>query len=379
MKNFPSFVKELYGTKEFIPLHSPVFIGNEKKYLKETIDSTFVSSVGPFVDRFEEESAKYLGVTKSVAVVNGTSALQLSLLISGVQANDEVLTQSLSFVATANSIKYLGAQPVFIDVDLDTMSLSPDHLRSFLNEYAELRQDGCYNKKTGNKIAACLPMHTFGMMCRIEEILDLCNEWTIPIVEDAAEAFGSHLNNKYAGSFGLINAFSFNGNKIITAGGGGLVCSNTESLANQAKHLSTTAKVKHSWEFFHDSLGYNFRMPNVNASIALAQLESFSSILESKKEIFIKYQKFFESSSIKLIDPINRSEWNHWLFSVCLDNKEERDEFLKYTNENGIMTRPIWSLLFRLPMYQNCLRDDQKNAIYLEERIINIPSSARPY
>lgn len=377
MKSFTSFVKELYETREFVPLHSPVFVGNEKAYLNEAIDSTFVSSVGPFVDLFEEKSANFLGVTKSVAVINGTSALQLALRISGVQANDEVLTQSLSFVATANAINYLGAVPVFIDVDLDTMSLSPEHLRNFLNEYAEIRQGGCYNKKTGNKIAACVPMHTFGMMCRIEEILDLCNEWTIPIVEDAAEAFGSQSNNKYAGSFGLINAFSFNGNKIITAGGGGLVCSNIESLANQAKHLSTTAKVKHSWEFFHDSLGYNFRMPNVNACIALAQLESFSSIVESKKEIFIKYQKFFDSSSIKLINPIDSNLWNHWLFSVCLDNREERDEFLKYTNENSVMTRPIWNLLFKLPMYENCFRDDQKNSLYLEERIVNIPSSAR--
>lgn len=376
MKNFPSFVQELYETREFVPLHSPVFKGNEKVYLNEAIDSTFVSSVGPFVDLFEEKSAKFLGVTKSVAVVNGTSALQLALRISGVQANDEVLTQSLSFVATANAINYLGAVPVFIDVDLDTMSLSPQHLRNFLNEYAEIRQGGCYNKKTGKKIAACVPMHTFGMMCRIEEILDLCNKWSIPLVEDAAEAFGSQLKNKYAGSFGLINAFSFNGNKIITAGGGGLVCSNVESLAVQAKHLSTTAKVSHSWEFFHDSLGYNFRMPNVNACVALAQLESFSSIVESKKEIFIKYQKFFDSSSIKLINPIDKDLWNHWLFSVCLDNREERDEFLKYTNENAVMTRPIWNLLFKLPMYQNCFRDDQKNSLYLEDRIVNIPSSA---
>lgn len=377
MKNFHSFVQELYSTKEFIPLHSPVFVGNEKAYLTETIDSTFVSSVGPFVDLFEAETAKFLGVTKSVAVVNGTSALQLALRISGVQANNEVLTQSLSFVATANAISYLGALPVFIDVDLDTMSLSPEHLRNFLNEYAEIRQGGCYNKKTGNKIAACVPMHTFGMMCRIEEILDLCNQWNIPLVEDAAEAFGSQSNNKFAGSFGLINAFSFNGNKIITAGGGGLLCSNLESLANQAKHLSTTAKVGHSWEYFHDSLGYNFRMPNINAAIALAQLESFSSIVDSKKEIFKEYQKFFYSSSIKLINPIDNNLWNHWLFSVSLDNREERNAFLKYTNENGVMTRPIWNLLFRLPMYEYCLRDDQKNAIYLEERIVNLPSGAR--
>jgi len=312
-----------------------------------------------------------------VAVVNGTSALQLALRVSGVQANDEVLTQSLSFVATANAIQYLGALPVFIDVDLETMGLSPDHLRNFLNEYAEIRNGGCYNKKTGNKISACVPMHTFGMMCRIEEILTLCDQWKIPLVEDAAEAFGSQSNNKSAGSFGLVNAFSFNGNKIITAGGGGLVCSNSNALAIQAKHLSTTAKTAHRWEYFHDSLGYNFRMPNVNAAIALAQLETFSSIVASKKEIFKKYQNFFDSSTIKLINPVDNSTWNHWLFSVCLNNREERDTFLKYTNQNGVMTRPIWNLLFKLPMYQNCLRDNQKNSLYLEERIVNIPSGAR--
>jgi perosamine synthetase len=377
MKNIPSFIRELYGSQEFIPLHPPIFIGNEKSYLNETIESTFVSSVGAFVDRFEEQTANLLGVSKSVAVVNGTSALQLALRVAGVQNKDEVITQSLSFVATANAISYLGASPVFIDVDLDTMGLSPHHLNNFLNEYAENREDGCYNKITGKKISACVPMHTFGMMCRVDEISVICDDWNIPLVEDAAEAFGSKWNNQYAGSFGLINAFSFNGNKIITAGGGGLVCSNTISMADKAKHLSTTAKKGHNWEYFHDELGYNFRMPNVNAAIALGQLECLSILISSKKEIFKKYQDFFDSSPIKLISPLDNCLWNHWLFSVCLENREERDAFLRYTNENKIMTRPIWNLLFKLPMYKSCYRDDQKNAIYLEDRIVNIPSGAK--
>jgi len=377
MKNIPSFIRELYGSQEFIPLHPPVFIGNEKSYLNDTIDSTYVSSVGAFVDRFEEETANLLGVSKSVAVVNGTSALQLALRLAGVQNSDEVITQALSFVATANAISYLGASPVFIDVDLDSMGLSPLHLNNFLNEYAEKREDGCYNKITGRKISACVPMHTFGMMCRIDEISTICDDWNINLVEDAAEAFGSKWNNQYAGSFGLINAFSFNGNKIITAGGGGLVCSNTKSIADKAKHLSTTAKKSHRWEYFHDELGYNFRMPNVNAAIALGQLECLSVFISSKKEIFKKYQNFFKSSPIKLISPLDNCFWNHWLFSLCLENREERDTFLKYTNDNNIMTRPIWNLLFKLPMYKSCFRDDQKNAIYLEDRIVNIPSGAK--
>jgi aminotransferase in exopolysaccharide biosynthesis len=377
MKNIPSFIRELYGSQEFIPLHPPVFIGNEKSYLNDTIDSTYVSSVGAFVDRFEEETANLLGVSKSVAVVNGTSALQLALRLAGVQNSDEVITQALSFVATANAISYLGASPVFIDVDLDSMGLSPLHLNNFLNEYAEKREDGCYNKITGRKISACVPMHTFGMMCRIDEISTICDDWNINLVEDAAEAFGSKWNNKYAGSFGLINAFSFNGNKIITAGGGGLVCSNTKSIADKAKHLSTTAKKSHRWEYFHDKLGYNFRMPNVNAAIALGQLECLSVFISSKQEIFKKYQNFFKSSPIKLISPLDNCFWNHWLFSLCLENREERDAFLKYTNDNNIMTRPIWNLLFKLPMYKSCFRDDQKNAIYLEDRIVNIPSGAK--
>ena len=377
MKNFISFVREIYRSNDFIPLHPPIFKGNEKKYLNETIDSTFVSSVGPFVGKFEEESSKFLNVKGTVAIVNGTSALQLSLLLSGVKPNDEVLTQSLSFVATANAIKYLGAEPVFIDVDLDSMGLSPKSLENFLDEFAEIRDNKCFNKKTGNKISACVPMHTFGILCRINEISKICKKWRIPLVEDAAEAFGSRLGNRYAGSFGMINAFSFNGNKIITAGGGGLIACDSKELALKAKHISTTAKKNHPWEYYHDTLGYNFRMPNVNAAIVLGQFEYLAKIIESKKVLYDNYYNFFVSDSIEFITPLNRSGWNHWLFSVSLNSRKERDEFLKITNKNGVMTRPIWNLLFKLPMYSDCLRDDQKNSLFLEERIVNIPSGAR--
>ena len=377
MKEFNAFVKDLYESDEFIPLHPPVLKGNEKKYLNETITSTFVSSVGAFVDRFENESASYLGVNNAVAVVNGTSALQLALRVTGVREGDEVITQSLSFVATANAIQYLGASPVFIDVDLDTMGLSPYHLLTFLEEFAELREDGCYNKITGKKISACVPMHTFGMLCRIKEIVSICTQWNIPLVEDAAEAFGSSLLGKSAGTFGSINAFSFNGNKIITAGGGGLLTSDDRTLASKAKHLSTTAKKGHTWEYFHDELGYNFRMPNINAALALAQLENIEAIIASKKKLFHAYFDFFKTLSIDLVSPLEECNWNHWLFSVRLENREQRDLFLKNTNDNGIMTRPIWILLHKLPMYEKCFKDEQKNSLYLENRIVNIPSGAK--
>lgn len=374
--HFSQFVQNTFKTDQFVPLHVPVFKGNEKRYLEETIDSTFVSSVGAFVNTFEEQVTEFNQVKKSIAVVNGTAGLQLCLKVVGVENNDEVLTQSLSFVATANAITYCGAVPVFIDVDLDTMGLSPKYLKAFLESFAEIRKDGTYNKKSNKRIGACVPMHTFGFMSRIDEITKICNQWNIPVVEDAAEALGSYFKDKPAGSFGKMSAFSFNGNKIITSGGGGIICTNDEDLGDQAKFLSTTAKDPHPWEYFHSQLGYNFRMPNLNAALALAQLEMYSSILDSKKELFLSYKKYFEDTTT-LIHPPKETTWNHWLMCVQLSDLEERNEFLQKTNGAGVMTRPIWKLLYKLPMYSNCQRDDQKNAIFLEERIVNIPSSAR--
>ena len=375
-KDFSQFVQDAFQTDEFIPLHVPIFKGNEKKYLEETIDSTFVSSVGAFVDKFEEQITNFTKVKKSVAVASGTAGLHLSLKVVGVELEDEVLTQALSFVATANAIAYCGAKPVFIDVDMDTMGLSPKHLKAFLDYFAEIRSDGTYNKQTNKRIGACVPMHTFGFMSRIDEIVTICDQWNIPVIEDAAEALGSLYKNKNAGSFGQMSTFSFNGNKIITSGGGGIVCTNDESLADKAKFLSTTAKDPHKWEYFHSELGFNYRMPNLNAALALAQLEMYPTILESKKQLFSAYKKYFEGTT-SLVEPPKETTWNHWLMCVQLSNIEERNEFLSTTNAAGVMTRPIWKLLYKLPMYLHCQRDDQKNANLLEDRIVNIPSSAR--
>ena len=377
---FNSFVRDLYQSKDkFVPLHVPVFNGNEKEYLLETIDSTFVSSVGKFVDQVESFLADYTKTSKGVAVVNGTAAIQVALRLVGVSPGDEVITQALTFIATANSIAYNGAKPVFVDVDKDTMGLSPRALEAFLEEYGEKRDQGVYNRKTGKRISAVLPMHTFGFMCRISEIQTICNEWGIPCVEDAAEALGSQSEGKSAGSFGSLGAFSFNGNKIITAGGGGVIVSNDIELGIRAKHLTTTAKRPHSFQYFHDELGYNFRMPNVNAALLLAQLEKLEEYRIAKSSVYREYQNFFKTNfkDAQLMPiPETTSKWNYWLMSVQLENREARDAFLNATNSQGVMTRPIWQLMYKLPMYSDCQRDDQLNAESLEDTIVNIPSSA---
>jgi len=375
---FISLVRDLYKKpEEFIPLHAPIFNGKEKEYLLDTIDSTFVSSVGAYVDAFEEKMQELTQTQKAVAVVNGTAALQVALRLAGVKAGEEVLTQALTFVATANSIAYNQAHPVFLDVDRDTMGLSPDALTAFLESHAEKREGGAYNKTTQKRIAACLPMHTFGLMARIQEIVDICTQWNIPVVEDAAEALGSSTNGKAAGSFGLLGTFSFNGNKIVTCGGGGAIVSNDVELGQRGKYLTTTAKVPHSWEYVHDELGYNFRMPNVNAALACAQLEQLDTFIVQKGKLFDQYSLFFEDSEIKIKQPLADTSSNHWLIALELPDREARDTFLRITNDAGVMTRPIWQLMYRLPMYQDCQRDDQINAKFLEDRIVNIPSSVR--
>lgn len=377
MKDIISFIQNSYNTKEFIPLHEPRFRGNEKKYLLDTIDSTFVSSVGAYVDRFEEMMQLVTGSQKAIAVVNGTAALQVALRLAGVKLGDEVITQALTFVATANAIAYNGAIPVFVDVDLDTMGLSPKAVDAFLEEYAELRDNICYNKTSGRKISACLPMHTFGFPVHMDELIVVCNKWNIPLVEDAAESLGSEYKGKSTGSFGKLGIFSFNGNKTITCGGGGAIISNDIEIGNKAKHLTTTAKRPHPYEFYHDELGYNYRMPNLNASLACAQLEQLSFMLESKRELAEIYRNFFAEQGMNFRTELPNTRVNYWLMCVELENKAERDLFLKETNENKVMTRPIWQLMYRLPMYECCQRDEQKNAEFLEERIVNIPSSVR--
>lgn len=377
IQNMVSFVREHFNSDQFIPLHEPRFRGNEKKYLAETIDSTFVSSVGAFVDQFENMMQNITGAAKSVAVVNGTASLQVALRLAGVKKDEEVITQALTFIATANAIVYNNAVPVFVDVDLDTMGLSPKALQNFLEEFGELREDGCYNKSTGRRIAACMPMHTFGFPVHLDELMAVCNKWQIPLVEDAAESLGSFYKGKHTGTIGLISGFSFNGNKVVTSGGGGAIITNDVELGTQAKYLTTTAKRPHPYEFFHDELGYNFRMPNLNAALACAQLESLNGFLEDKRILANKYADFFRESGIKFRQETTDTKANYWLMCVELNNKAEREEFLKNTNDQGIMTRPIWNLMYRLPMYAHCQRDAQTNAEFLEERIVNIPSSAR--
>lgn len=360
-----------------LPLHVPRFIGNEKKYLADTIDSTYVSSIGAYVNQVEEMMTKITGTARASAVVNGTAGLQVALRIVGVEKGDEVLTQALTFVATANAITYNGAEPIFLDVSRDTMGLSPAALSDFLETYGDIRKNGCYNIKTGRRIAACVPMHTFGLVCRVDEIVKICDKWKIPVVEDAAEAIGSTYKGQPAGNFGQLGVFSFNGNKIVTAGGGGVVVSKERQYAEKAKYLTTTAKVPHPWEFVHDELGYNYRMPNVNAALLVAQLEQLNVMIASKKALYEAYKSEFDHMGIALTPIPGDTSWNYWLMSVQLENKKDRDNFLEYTNKEGVLTRPIWHLMYRLPMYEHCQRDDQANAEFLEKRIVNIPSSAR--
>jgi len=377
INKFTSFVREQYCSEDFIPLHEPRFRGNEKAYLLDTIDSTFVSSVGAYVDDFECKMESYTGATKAVAVVNGTAALQVALRLVGVSKGDEVITQALSFIATANAISYNNAIPVFLDVDLDTMGLSPDAVRKFLESYAELRDDGCYNKSTGNRISACVPMHTFGFPVHLDELITICNKWKIPVVEDAAESLGSYYKGRHTGTIGQAGCFSFNGNKTITCGGGGALVTNDLNLGTKAKYLTTTAKRPHPYEFFHDELGYNYRMPNLNAALACAQMEMLESFLADKRQLATEYIDFFKSIDVTFRTELNDTKANYWLMCIEMNDRQERDYFLKETNEKGIMTRPIWTLIYKLPMYQHCYRDEQINAEFLEQRIVNIPSSAR--
>lgn len=373
------FIRKVFNEKnDFIPLHAPTFSGNEKKYLVETIDSTFVSSVGSFVDKFEEDIAGFTGAKYAVASVNGTNALQIGLVLGGVERNDEVLSQALTFIATANAISYLSAIPVFIDVDLDTLGMSPVALKSFLNQNVEIRDDGfSYNKNTGRRIKACVPMHTFGFPLRIDEIVDICRKWNIIVVEDAAESLGSYLREKHTGTYGEVGCISFNGNKIITSGGGGVILTNNAELAKRAKHLTTQAKIPHKWEYRHDEIGYNFRMPNLNAALLCAQLEQLSEFIENKRELSELYKDYFANSDIKYLEEIENAKANYWLNAILFKDRSEREEFLKVTNESGVMTRPSWDLMNTLPMFEHCQHDGLKNSQWIADRLVNIPSSVR--
>jgi aminotransferase in exopolysaccharide biosynthesis len=385
MKDFSAvieFIRDTFRTSEaFIPLHEPRFAGNEKKYLEECIDSTFVSSVGKFVDRFEEMVTDFTGTSKAVVCVNGTNALHLALQLSNVKPDDEVITQPLTFIATANAISYCGASPVFVDVDRDTLGLSPRKLEEWLEENVEMK-DGkfdneaqAYNKLTGRRIAACVPMHTFGHPCRIDAIIEICNRYNIKVVEDAAESLGSYYKNQHTGTFAEIGVLSFNGNKTITTGGGGMLLFKDKILGEYAKHLTTQAKMPHKWEFRHDNIGYNYRMPNINAAIGCAQMEQLSNFLQAKRKLANAYDSFFSEKDLSFVKEPSNSYSNYWLNAILLNSREERELFLKQTNESGIMTRPVWELMNTLTMFRDCQKGDLSNAEWLADRLVNIPSS----
>ncbi len=378
-KNIISFIRKTFKEPSaFLPLHEPRFVGNEREYVIDAIDSTFVSSVGKYVNLFEKMMCDITGAKYAVATVNGTNALHLSLLVAGVKNGDEVLTQALTFIATANAIKYANATPHFVDVDKDTMGLSPSLLDKYLTEITEIKNNQCYNKITGKKISACIPMHTFGLPLRIDELVEVCNKFHIPVIEDAAESLGSYYKNKHTGTFGLLGTFSFNGNKTVTSGGGGCIVTNNEDIAHLAKHLSTQAKIPHQWEYAHDAIGYNYRMPNLNAALACAQLEQLDFYIENKRELSDLYFDFLkDSKDIILAREIENAKANYWLNALILQDREARDKFLEQTNSAKVMTRPIWKLMNKLEMFKNCPKSDLSNAEWLEDRVVNITSSVR--
>ncbi len=376
-KKVVDFIKSLYPNENPVPLHAPRFLGNEKKYLDICIDTTSVSYVGEYVTRFEEHIRQFTGAKYAIAMVNGTAALHLALKVAGVQPGDEVITQALTFVATANSIMHCGAKPIFVDVDKKSLGMSSESLELFLKCETIHKRNGVYNKTTGNKIAACVPMHTFGHPTDIKSILYICNRYEIPVIEDAAEALGSWYSGKHAGTFGLLGIFSFNGNKLVTTGAGGMVVTNDQTLAEKMRHISTTGKRNHRWHFFHDEIGYNFRLPNVNAAIGCAQMEKLDFILNNKRELALSYSEFFNKMHLNFFTERDNCKSNYWLNAIILKDSYERNSFLEFSNNVGIQTRPIWILMNKLPMYQGCQHTDLQISQWLEDRVVNIPSSIR--
>ena len=369
-----ALVRETYG-EGFIPLHRPVFEGNEKQYLLDCIDSNFVSSVGAKVVEFEQQVAAFTGSKHAIATVNGTAALHVALQLAGVHRGDEVISQALTFIATCNALSYAGAYPVFVDVDRDTLGLSPVALRRWLSANAVIRDGQAYNRATGRRIAACVPMHTFGFPARIREIVATCEEYGIAVVEDAAESLGSYANGRHTGTFGKLATLSFNGNKTITTGGGGMIVTDDDALAKRAKHLTTTAKIPHPFEFVHDEVGYNYRLPNLNAALGCAQMERLPDMLAIKAGVAVRYAELFAGSNVHFVQPLDGDVANRWLNAIVLASEEERDQFLQYTNARGVMTRPVWRLMSRLEMYKHCQHDGLENSYWLEARVVNLPSS----
>lgn len=371
------FVREQYRTEQFIPLHAPVFPGAEKAYVVEAIDSTYVSSVGAFVDRFERQVAAYTGSPRAVATVNGTAALHVALRLAGVGPGELVATQALTFVATCNAISYCGAQPLLLDVDAGTMGLSPLALEQWLSDNAALGADGVCRTRAGRAIRACVVMHTFGHPAQLDELVEVCRRWRLTLVEDAAESLGSLYKGRHTGTLGQIGTLSFNGNKIITTGGGGMVLAG-EELGARAKHITTTAKKAHPFEFHHDELGFNYRLPNLNAALGCAQMENLDRFVEAKRELARRYAEHLAGSPLRFVTEPEGCRANYWLNAVVCEDARERDALLEATNAAGVMTRPIWQLMHRLPMYLDCPRGSLSTAEWLEARVVNLPSSVPP-
>ena len=373
------FIQDKYRTNSFIPLHEPRFIGKEKEFVSQTIDSTFVSSVGQYVNQFEEDIAKYTGSKKAIGIVNGTSALHLSMLMAGVKPGDYVITQALTFVATCNAIHYCQAEPILIDVDKKTLGLSPIALEAWLEENAFVDTDQvCKLKNSKRAIKACIPMHTFGHPVEIDTLATICNVWKLAMIEDAAESLGSLFKDTQTGTFGLMGTLSFNGNKIITTGGGGAILCN-EELYLKGKHLSTTAKKPNDIHFVHDEIGFNYRLPNINAALGCAQLESINLFVKQKRQLAEEYAQLLKNSNLEFFKEPKNCRSNYWLNTIICHDESQRNELLNYMNTREIMTRPVWTPMNKLPMFKNSLSDSLQNTLWLEERIVNIPSSPPPY
>lgn len=372
------FIRAQYRSNDFIPLHVPVFSGREREYVVDTIESTFVSSVGAYVDRFERDMATYTGSPRAVAAVNGTAALHIALLLAGVKRGDLVITQPLTFIATCNAIIYCGGEPVFVDVDRHTLGLSPTCVEAWLEEHAQRGGDGlCRTKIDGRVVRACLPMHTFGHPVDLDGLLAVCDQWNLVLVEDAAESLGSYYKGRHTGTLGALGMLSFNGNKIITTGGGGMILA-ADELGTRAKHLTTTAKIPHPYEYVHNEVGYNYRLPNLNAALGCAQLEQLEGFVACKRELASRYTEQLKGSELQFVTEPANCRSNYWLNAVVCDSRKHRAALLKATNNKGVMTRPIWTLMNRLPMYANCRHGKLTNAEWLEARVVNLPSGVLP-
>lgn len=379
IKIFLESLKEVFGTETPVALHEPFFTDTEKKYVQECVETGWVSYAGKFVSRFEQMLQDYTGAKFAVATVNGTLALHICLKLAGVGQEDEVLIQDLTFVASANAIKYCGAIPHFVDVESKTLGLDPLKLDRYLSKISRIKNGECFNKITGRKIKAVMPMHTFGHPVDIDPLRDICKKYRIVLIEDAAQSLGSLYKGKHTGTFGKLSALSFNGNKIITTGGGGAIITNDPKLAKLAKHITTTAKIPHPYEFFHDQVGYNYRMPNINAALGCAQMEKLDKFIEQKRGLAKKYQKkFLGTDWLTIFKEAEFARSNYWLNTAIL-NKEFanlRDEIIELAHKQKYFLRPAWKLMHTLPMFKDCPKMDLTNAIDLQKRIINLPSSA---